>query len=217
MKINKISVTGNYNIVLQGADGTTNTQTLEEFIKPFTKDKDELINRLKRTLDDKETIQSLSNEKIKCLSADYQQALNEKAALAAQIEKMVQDFSKMDIAESGELYQQAFNLFMSAKLDEALELLNELRLQQDLNKIEQHEQEAKSKRRDLANSFLLRAKILQLKFDFKNAEKSFEKAVSVSPEWRVFIAAGNFFEFLKDYQKAEYCTKQALEVSKNEY
>lgn len=217
MQFNSVKIDGNHNIVLQNTNGKIINKTFNEFLEPFIKDKEELITSLQKTLKDKEIIQSLSSDKIQKLTADLEKAFQEKSELAEQIEKILKDFSEKDLSNSSQIYRKAFDLFITANLDEALELLSEETLKNGLKRIEEQELSLKTERANLASTYILKAKILQLKSDLQGAAENFEAATVISPEWATYIEANRFYDFLKNYPKAEYYVEKALEAANSPY
>lgn len=215
IQYNSVKIDGDNNLVLQLVDGGTLKVTLSEFIDKFTHEKDERIKELQEALYDKNTIINLTQEKASTLSAELERLTEERDAQATQITKMLDDFAQKDIATSSELYKQAFNLFIDTKLEEALALLSEARLQEELKSIEQQEESPNKRRRDLADSYLLRAEMLQLKFDFPGAGKCLEIAVSIYPGWKYYLKAGNFFQFINQFEDAEVFLQSALQRANN--
>ncbi len=108
-------------------------------------------------------------------------------------------------------YQEAFGLFINGNLEQALVVLDDTKLQ--AKKIEwQHEQ------KKLADTFLLKAELLQLKFDFESAARQFDEAIEINPDANTYFAAAKFHQFLNHFQQAEqlYCKALSLASSNDE-
>ncbi|OOQ58539.1 tetratricopeptide repeat protein [Mucilaginibacter pedocola] len=213
IQYNSVKIDGDNNLVLQLVDGGNLRIALNEFIDKFTHEKDQRIKELQDALFDKSKVVMLTEERVSTLAAELDRVTKERDSLSVQITKIIEDFSQKDIAASNELYKQAFNLFINAKLDEALALLSEARLQDELLLIQQREEVSKRERRNLADNYLLRAEMLKLKFDFEEASECFKSASLICSEWKYKLEAGNFFKFVNQFDKAELYFNEALSQS----
>jgi tetratricopeptide (TPR) repeat protein len=182
--------------VLQDVDGQTTTLAISSFIEQFTKEKDEQIALLYRLLTDKEKIEQLADAERVCMQDDLQKLQKEKSFLENRITNLLQEFKNKDISQTDELYQEAFTLFMSGNVDDALTVLDDAKLDAKKQALE-HEREK------LAETYLLKADRFQLKFAFQEAGKCFEEALSISPAWANYLRAADFYQFLNDFPQAE--------------
>ncbi|MEE9904222.1 MAG: tetratricopeptide repeat protein [Chlorobium sp.] len=202
-KWNHIRIEGNNNLVLQDVDGNTTTIAITAFIEIFTKEKDARIEELRGWLIDKEKLERFADADRTRMQAELQKLQEENAILEERIPILLQEFNNKDISRTDALYQEAFALFMNGKVDEALDVLDDA-------KLNAKKQELKHEQQKLAETFLLKADLLQLKFDFKSAAKNFEEALSIAPVWANYLKAANFHQFLNDFLPAENLYTQAL-------
>ena len=207
-KWNHIRIEGNNNLVLQDVDGKTTTLAISAFIEQFTKEKDKQIALLYRCLTDKEKIERLADAERTRMQEDLQKLVEEKAMLEARIANLLQEFNNKDISRSDALYQEAFALFMNGKVDEALAVLDDARLEAKKKELE-HEREK------LAETYLLKADLLQLKFDFKGAAKNIDEALSLAPTGSTHFKAAYFYQSLNEFKQAEKLYRRALALAEN--
>ena len=158
---------------------------------------------LEGTLSDKTTIKQLSDDKIACMQAELQKVLKEKADLENRITDLLEEFRNKDISKTDILYQEAFSLFMNGKLDEALAVLDDA-------KLDARAQDVKKEQRQVAETFLLKAQLLQLTFAFEEVAKNLQKAITIFPDWQTHLTAANFYKFRNEFKKAEALYKKAL-------
>jgi tetratricopeptide (TPR) repeat protein len=123
---------------------------------------------------------------------------------------MLKEFDGKDLSQTDPLYQQAFALFVKAQLDEALSVLHESQLQAERDRIEQEEKATLSRKAQLADTYLLKAQILSLKFDFVNAEINFLNAISIYPSWKAYLEVALFFKDQNQFNEAIDNLKSAL-------
>ncbi|NHQ60588.1 tetratricopeptide repeat protein [Chlorobium sp. BLA1] len=202
-KWNHIKIDGNNNLVLQDIDGNMTTIAINAFIEKFTNELKEEIHLLYGRLSDKEKIETLSDIVREQLQDELKKAIDAKAGLENRITTLLEEFKNKDISTTDSLYQEAFSLFMNGKLDEALVVLDDA-------KLDERAQEVKNEQRQVAETFLLKAQLLQLTFAFEKAAKNFEKAITIFPDRQTYLTAANFYAYLNDYKKAEPLYKKAL-------
>jgi tetratricopeptide (TPR) repeat protein len=212
-KWNSIKIEGDNNLVIQDSEGNIESFAIQEFIAQFTKEKDEQITLLNKLLYDKEKIEQLSDSEIRHLSQELEKVQEEKLVLEDRISQMLEEFDGKDISQAGEIYQEAFNLFIQGKLDEVLAILPEARLQEELLKIEQKEEATHQARKKLADTYILKAQMLQLKFDFEAAAVNYEKAIEVFEDWETHFEAANFYKFLNQFDLALGHYEAALKLA----
>lgn len=212
-KWNKIRIEGDNNIVVQDADGSTTQLALDQFIQQFTGEKDKRIAILEKSLFDKEKIEKLSDSEIQRLSQELKELATQKADQEKLVNQLLVEFSGKDLSQAGDLYQKALGLFLEGQLDSALAELEDKKLGEKLRKIELAEQAAKEERENLADTYVLKARMLQLKFDFKAAEEQYEKAIQVAPGWNTYHSAANYFMFVKQYPKANGYYLEAIRLA----
>ena len=211
LKWNYSRIKGNNCLVLQDADGNTTTIAITAFIQQFTKDKEKEIALLYNQLRDKEKIEQFADAERIRMQANLKQLQDEKAVLENKITNLLQEFNEKDISKEGALYQEAFALFINGKTDEALTVLDDAKL---LAEEQQITDDYTKKRHELAEAYLLKAELLQLKFAFKDAAKKYEKALTFGPSWSTYLRAANFYKFLNEFAKADTLFHQALGLAK---
>ncbi|MGB7512425.1 MAG: tetratricopeptide repeat protein, partial [Pelodictyon phaeoclathratiforme] len=202
-KWNHIKIDGNNNLVLQDVDGNMTTIAITTFIEKFTNESKTEINLLYGRLSDKEKIEKLSDRVIEQLQDELKKALDAKDDLENHITALLEEFSNKDISKTDILYQKAFSLFINGKLDEALAVLDDA-------KLDARAQDVKKEQRQVAETFLLKAQLLQLTFAFEEAAKNFEKAITIFPDWQIHLTAAKFYKFRNEFKKAEALYKKAL-------
>ena len=202
-KWNHIKIDGNNNLVLQDVDGNMKTIAITTFIEKFTNELKEEISLLYGRLRDKEKIEKLSDRVREQLQDELKKALDAKDDLENHITALLEEFRNKDISKTDILYQEAFSLFINGKLDEALAVLDDA-------KLDAKAQDVKKEQRQVAETFLLKAQLLQLTFAFEEAAKNFEKAITIFPDWQTHLTAANFYKFRNEFKKAEALYKKAL-------
>ncbi len=205
-KWNHIRVKGDKNLVLQDADGNATTIAITAFIEQFSKEKDDRIRLLYERLSDKEKIEQFAEAERYRMQAELQQLQKEKIELEKRITTLLQEFNNKDITNTDALYQEAFALFMNGKVDDALGALDEARL-------EAREKELEKERKKQAETRILKAELLQLKFDFKGASEQFDRALSIDSSWIIHMKAAGFYQFLNDFPTADKLYQQALALA----
>jgi tetratricopeptide (TPR) repeat protein len=200
--INRLRIVGDNNIVFQDIDGSQINTTIKAFISNITAEKDERIADLKRTIEDKTEIQHLSRNEIQRLGRELTQLKEERLSLKKHIEEMLREFDGKDLSTTSKIYQEAFNLFVSGKLREAIDFLTEDKMAAE------EKQQAQIRR--------LKADMLVLNFDFAGAAHNYEKAVALFPSWGNYGTAANFYCNQKNYQKAEHHYLSSLDYAEND-
>ncbi len=156
------------------------------FIELIKKPYQEQIDQLKAQLKDKEKIEEFLFEKI----AELEKARDR------QVEEAKELFKKFKEKDISKIYKKAFRYFMQGKLEEALSVLDEVKIQtvekstlQDIKKA--------------AETRMLKAQLLRVANRFKEAGENYEKALSLIFDWSHCLKAANYFYFLHDFDKAE--------------
>lgn len=202
-KYNKLTINADGALVFQGNNGTDYVIFLDKFVEKFTKEKDEQIKLLKETLTDKQKIEELSDYKITELKSKLHLLQENKISLEKQIKVLLEDFSKRNISETSALYQEAFNLFITGSLEEALNALDEEKLLEQEAKIQIQQKEQ-------AETRFFKAELLAIKFQYKEAAFNIEKMVNCLSNWETRTKAGNFYSLLGDHEKAKEHYEQTL-------
>jgi len=202
-RFNRISFKGNHNIILQDVNGDVVRETLEQFVRKFTAEKDEQIRFLQQAVFDTKRSEQLGDDEIRQLNEQLQQLLREKEALEKQIGNMVDGLTLRDISNSGVIYQQAFALFLQAKPDDALKILSNELLEAEQQRIMAHNDHVAKARQNLADTFVLKGEILELKFLYEEAGACYHKALQILATSKYFRILGQYYEKQLYYEKAE--------------
>ena len=107
-----------------------------------------------------------------------------------------------------ELYEKVKRLFLEAKVEEAITLLDE-------EKLRQLDEEAKKAIENAVQPRLLKAQLFTVRLRFDEAEKSYLQAIEIAPD--NFIASFAFAYFnhgLNRYQQAKTAYSRCLELAR---
>jgi tetratricopeptide (TPR) repeat protein len=168
-----------------GEGATVNVYQIRIDELPHVAEYKERIEELKELL---ATTKELHN-KIRLEWSKEKADLEQKVAdTEAKIQDIIKSYETVDI-NSSPLYKEAFELFINGKLDEALAVLDEAKL------------EANEKKD--ADIRILKAQMLELKYDFKNAEANYLKSVSIFFSFKNNLQIANFYYKLNEFKKAE--------------
>jgi tetratricopeptide (TPR) repeat protein len=206
---NSLRIVGNNNLVLQGIDGSQISLTIEAFISNITAEKDKLIAALERTIEDKVKLEHYSIAEKQNLGRELTQLKEERHYLEQRIEEMLREFDGKDLSTTSKMYQEAFNLFVSGQLQEAIDFLTE-------DKMAAEEAKAQAIIKQQAETRRLKADMLVLTFDFTGAEHNYEKAVALFPSWGNHLTTANFYINQKNYQKVERHYQLSLNYAEND-
>jgi tetratricopeptide (TPR) repeat protein len=195
------TTTGNYSPIIQNPQAPVyiidnRRFDFEEFIEKQTAKERERIKELETRL--KETEDSHSKERWEW--GEEKAALEKKVEdTESNIRKISAYYESVDIASSP-LYKEAFDLFTQGKLDEALVLLDNAALE----KIDKAN----------ADTRILKAQLLELKYDFENAAANYLKAAAIFPSFDNNLLVANFYYNLKQFNEAETYYTQCLTLAK---
>jgi tetratricopeptide (TPR) repeat protein len=120
---------------------------------------------------------------------------------------LAKQFARLAEGEVSLLYRQAWDLYLAGELDQALEVISELRLEQ--------EEAAINKRTEiLANTWLLRGEIANLNNNFDAAGRAYDKAVALAPKsFSAWLAYGVFHSKLNHFREARNGFEQCLALA----
>ena len=201
-KISSIKIDGDGNLVIQGIENsqiTVNNVDLKEILQIYTKDLREEIKVYQELLQTKEKLYDLErlnfSEKINTLQSE----LNQKEQ---QIREIIRQNSDKDLERSSSMYNNALGYFLEGNIEMALKELDEDVL-------------AKEKKY-LAESRLLKARILALDFRFDEAEYNYQKAIELLPSWDNYMAISLHHIKLNQFDLAELNYNKALEHANNQ-
>jgi hypothetical protein len=114
--------------------------------------------------------------------------LDDTKALAAE---GAHELAKQDIEAASELYRQAMQTFLAGKVEESIDLLDEDKLNRQLKAADAT---AKATKREVAQEWLLKARLLTLQFRFFEADYAYKTAIDVSPYDTEVVRAYAFFK-----------------------
>jgi pimeloyl-ACP methyl ester carboxylesterase len=113
--------------------------------------------------------------------AAIEQLQKERDVAKALAAKGADEFAKQDIETASKLYRQATQSFLGGNVDESIQLLDEDKLNQQLKVADDLKSTANAMEQHLVQEWLLRARLLTLKFRVYEADYAYKKAVEVSP------------------------------------
>lgn len=205
-----IQLDGNNNVVLQSVsasgDITINTLDWDTFVQRYTYEQQAHIQELQKLLERSEKLFDL--EKLQ-LSQKINKLQAEKETIEAQVKRMIEEYADKDLRQTDALYRQAFELFLAGQLDEALAILDDAKLEAELLK-------AQETQRQVAESYSLKADILQLQYDFKGAENYFQRAFAAYPDWDNCFSLASIYHKLGQFLDAEAQFQKCIELVGNE-
>ncbi len=198
--INKVSAKGNNIFVFQYIDEQGNTSeketSLQEFLQPFIKEYKERIEELKASLRDKDKIIDFSDNEALRKSQEIADLKDKIASKEKQAKHLLQELEGKDLRQLPKLYQEATYYFMQGKLQKALNVLDEA-------KIQEAEKVALENIKNIAKTRMLKAQLLRIANRFKEAGENYEKALTLIFDWDNCFEVANYFAFLNEFTKAE--------------
>lgn len=133
---------------------------------------EELRNAEKR-IKDKDELAKAKQELLNAKDARIAELEEQNKGLQAQSAEWAKQFAEYDPATAtDEMYKEALRLFQENKLDEAIAVLDDAKIQADLQRAQTQ----------AANRYRLKAQSYVAKFDFANAEKYYQLAIDADPE-----------------------------------
>ncbi|MDR2652934.1 MAG: tetratricopeptide repeat protein [Prevotellaceae bacterium] len=121
----------------------------------------------------------------------------------ADTETTIQEIIKSYDINSSPLYKKAFELLMNGNLDDALAKLNEAKLDENEKKLKAAEAKLEADKKNTAAVRILKAQMLELKYDFENAEANYLKSLSIFPSLENNFKIAYFYYKLNEFKKAE--------------
>ncbi|MEO8764798.1 MAG: tetratricopeptide repeat protein [Ginsengibacter sp.] len=180
------------------------SKNYQEIKNDITRDYEEKITLLSELIKDKQDKIVLLAEKesgqrlkyeteIAKLKAEYDQHINEYKYKESQFNNFLELITHVDTNNTSENFKDALDLFVAGKEDEALNLLDDEKAEEELRKTEELEsksqeiekklkeakEEALESKRKIAYERFLKANFFALKGDFKNAEVCYKKGVDI--------------------------------------
>ena len=141
----QVNIKGNDNYVFQNASGESISFTLDNLIKKHTADSDARIKQLESSLYDKDELQKLSKRNIELLETELTKLTEDKARLEQQVINLASEFKDKDIRQCGAIYQESFALFLEGKLTEALDRLDDARIELECQALKEQQEKARAR------------------------------------------------------------------------
>ena len=157
--------------------------------------------RFRRLLAELEGRQSATAQERDRLSRERDQA-------RGQAEELARQLATPTPAVASGSYREALRLFLDGDVDAALQRLSEDRLRREAA-------EAQKKLEDAAQSWLLRGKLLALRFDFDGAGRAYGDAVKLAPgSYDAWFQHGYFHQQQNHYPEARRGYERALALAR---
>jgi tetratricopeptide (TPR) repeat protein len=174
-----------------------------------------------------ETYEKLLAKKDKTIA----ELTRQRDAALAQVPKLSATFADVDLARASELYKKAFAFYKHGKIDKAIAVLDDAKIDKAAREAREEERiareaEIKARERKLkareairksADNFMLKAQLLVIQLQFKEAEKYFQKAIDIDPENIGNIGtAAHYLYKQTQFEKSLRLYEKALSLSRNE-
>jgi tetratricopeptide (TPR) repeat protein len=128
-----------------------------------------------------------------------------RTAALAHAKRVSEKLAEVNLDKKSELFIMAFEPFTAGNIDKALRILEDEKIEQALRK---EHAELQKKHADL---YMLKARMLIDKYQFKNAEKYYQKAIEIDPKnVDNIVEFASFLYNQKKYKKALHKYKKAL-------
>ena len=156
-----------------------------------------------RKLQELEKAQAASGEERERLRRERDQAL-------AQADELARQLASAKAGGRSDAHQRALALFLDGRLDEALNLLSAAQLKREA-------EQATQALEAVTRGYLLRGKLLALKFQFDEAEQAYAEATRVAPRsFQAWWEYASFHQNLRQYALAEKEYAQALGLARQQ-
>ena len=209
-RINKVTAQGDNIFVFQYIDShgspVEEKKSFESFLDPFIQPLREQIDQLKQSLSDKGKIEDLLDAKALQLGEQLAAAEQEKDRLEKQLAQFLSEIEGKDLSQTNDLYQGAFDLFSKGNVEEALAALDEAAMKAE-------EKKAEALMQQMAETRLLKARMLNLKNDHEEAGQHYERAVELWESWNNCKEAGDYFLFVNEFKKARHYFERSLKLA----
>ncbi|MGA9578777.1 MAG: tetratricopeptide repeat protein, partial [Terrimicrobiaceae bacterium] len=130
-------------------------------------------------------------------------------------EKAADEFAKIRLGASSDLYQQAMRLFLEGKVEQALKVIDDEKLRSLVADARKQKDDAQKAIEEAIQSWLLRAGLMIVQFRFSEAEKAYHEAIEAAPgNWRANFALAVFSQDLSRYEKALPLYLHCLELTR---
>lgn len=169
---------------------------------------EEKLQQLEASARDKANLAEMQQELLNAKNAQIAELEKKYETLLAQKEEWAKQFAEYDQATAtDEMYKEALRLFQENKLDDAIAVLDDAKIQADLQRAQTQ----------AANRYRLKAQSYVAKFDFANAETYYQKAIDADPKnIKNINEFASYLEEQNSYLKAIFLCEKALLVVKND-
>lgn len=131
--------------------------------------------------------------------------------------KIAEEFSKMKPEQMSLLSLQSMRLFSEGKIDEALGVLNESKLEQSTHDAVEKKLTIEKSLNEVAQGWLLRSRLLTIKLQLTEAEKSYKNAIDLVPDnFDVCIEYANFLSSLNRLAGALVRYERCLDIAEGQ-
>ena len=129
--------------------------------------------------------------------------------------KAAGELAKEKPGGGSELHRKVMRLFLDGKVDEALEALSNEKLQRMAKEARERKAEAEKAIEEAVQAWLLRARLLTMRFQFSEAEKAYREAIETSPEsFEANFVFARFSQDLNRYGTAEPLYLKCLDLAR---
>ncbi|MDR1645860.1 MAG: tetratricopeptide repeat protein [Tannerellaceae bacterium] len=173
---------------------------VNKLIEEQTAEDKERIKELKELLANNNQLHGIKLSKLIEQIADLEQQLKEKEAKIQEIVKYRETVG----VNASPLFIEAYDLFSKGKIDEALNLLDEKKLNEAENK----------RKEDSAKERILKAQLQELTYDFQAAETNYLKAADIFPSYENNFQVARFYYKQNNFPAAETYYTRCLPLAK---
>ncbi|KAA3636947.1 MAG: tetratricopeptide repeat protein [Bacteroidetes bacterium] len=207
-KINKVSkVEGDNNFIIQFIDSNNNIEEIQnsfqDFLRSYVDPYEKQISVLKQALEDKVKIEGLLDNKVIQLSEKIQNLETAKAKIENQVIDLIQRMEGNELSQTPELYQTAFELFMEGEIDKAILILDEAKMEEEEKRVEETMIQ-------MAETRLLKARMLKIQNSHEEAARNYERAFELKQSWSVCDEITSYYLFVNNIDKAEEYSRHCL-------
>ena len=208
-----INFNGEDNIVIQSTNINGNLieqqKSFQDFVSPFSVSYQMQIEDLQNTIEDKKRTNGLINKEVIELYIKKETLENKKANKEQQVAHLLKELNGKVINDTSSLFQHAFNYFIEGDVDAALSVLED-------TKIQEEEKKDNKNSKQYAEIRILKARLLIIKNKFEEASRNYERAFELYSVWNTAFEVGNYYYYLKKYERAERYFKISLKKAQND-
>lgn len=210
--ITSFTVDENRRLVFKTSKGKDDVTTPEAWKQDFLLPLTEQIASLKKELDDRFASSSLTytekQQKVTELQKALARAKQQKKQLEVLLDELLQKLDGKDLSKADPLYQTAFTLFVHGRIDQALKVLDDSKLQS--------KEKAGADKQQLADLYLLKADLLKAKLAYAEAGECLEKVAELAPDSQRCFNTAKFYQDHNVAQKAKAWYEKALALAETQ-